>query len=260
MADPWRATTPPGALRSTPTPRRSRHVHVRDRLKSQAVPPQSWIGTARGWGRFTAIPNQCKHRGTADPAGSSSQDRTMMPGLGLVLVFHSLIYSLHLITSMLNLVWPLFRLGGVLWGRLLPPSLPSPLPCPGRGMRDLEGLSTEVPLGFTGSPPGMVKTVPPLLDPTVFSLLSLLNCFIFYQYRLPACLHAPHSASVQLTEQLQLFVHRKPLTRAASAQVNTRDDDEMLFQRKLYKWSQSNTQKKMDTIAHHNVLISPCCW
>lgn len=191
MADPWRATTPPGALRSTPTPRRSRHVHVWDRLKSQAVPPQSWIGTARGWGRFTAIPNQCKHRGTADPAGSSSQDRTMMPGLGLVLVFHSLIYSLHLITSMLNLVWPLFRLGGVLWGRLLPPSLPSPLPCPGRGMRDLEGLSTEVPLGFTGSPPGMVKTVPPLLDPTVFSLLSLLNCFIFYQYRLPACLHAP---------------------------------------------------------------------
>uniref|UniRef100_A0A667ZVS5 G protein-coupled receptor kinase interacting ArfGAP 2b n=1 Tax=Myripristis murdjan TaxID=586833 RepID=A0A667ZVS5_9TELE len=44
------------------------------------------------------------------------------------------------------------RLGGVLWGRLLPPSLPSPLPCPGRGMRDLKGLSTEVPLGSEAVP------------------------------------------------------------------------------------------------------------
>lgn len=42
---------------------------------------------------------------------------------------------------------PLSRLGGDLWGRLRPPSLPSPLPCPGRGMKDLEGLSTALPLG-----------------------------------------------------------------------------------------------------------------
>ena len=73
-------------------------------------------------------------------------------------------------------------------------------------------------------------------------------------------MHHSASASVQLTEQLQLFVHRKPLNRAASAQVNTRGDDEMLYQKKLFKLSQSNTQKKMDTMAHHNVLISPSYW
>uniref|UniRef100_A0A8C5DJJ4 ARF GTPase-activating protein GIT2-like n=1 Tax=Gouania willdenowi TaxID=441366 RepID=A0A8C5DJJ4_GOUWI len=41
--------------------------------------------------------------------------------------------------------------GRVLWERPLPPSLPSPLPCRGRGMRDLEGLSTEAPLRLRDS-------------------------------------------------------------------------------------------------------------
>lgn len=99
-------------------------------------------------------------------------------------VFHAFIHSLHLSMSMLNLVWPLSRLGGVLWGRLLPPSLPSPLPCPGRGMRDLEGLSTEVPLGSEAAPRGRRR--PSLLSPSWPASLELLVWPVW-----PACLHAP---------------------------------------------------------------------
>lgn len=85
-------------------------------------------------------------------------------------------------------------MGGVLWGLLLPPSLPSPLPSPGRGMRDLEGLSTEVPLGSEAAPQGTVTAVP-LLDLTVFSFLTCLfnpfYLFIDLFIASIACLHAP---------------------------------------------------------------------
>lgn len=108
---------------------------------------------------------------------------------------------------MLNLVWPLSRLGGVLWGRLLPPSLPSPLPCPGRGMSDLEGLSTWVPLGSEAAP-GDGETCPPAWS---HSLLSPDLCLqtALYQYRLPACMHHSASASVQLSGQLWMFTWAK---------------------------------------------------
>lgn len=70
---------------------------------------------------------------------------------------HSLIFFMHSFIHCI-LLWvgstwfdptpqpppALSRLGGALWGRLLPPSLPSPLPFPGRGTTDLKGLSTEV--------------------------------------------------------------------------------------------------------------------
>lgn len=114
---------------------------------------------------------------------------------------NALIHSLHLSVSRLNLVWPpppLSRLGGVLWGRLLPPSLPSPLPFPGRGTRDLKGLSTEVPPLFPHSPrwqpPRDGGTLLPLDHPThpppcVFHCLLLL-WFSVLPVR-PACMHAP---------------------------------------------------------------------
>lgn len=110
------------------------------------------------------------------PAGGT---RHILPTC--LFVCASLFYShfylpVHLITSMLNLVWPLSRLGGDLWGPLLPPSLPSPLPCPGRGMKDLEGLSTALPLGWEAAPPhGMVKTIPlfDLHSPLPSDLVSL---------------------------------------------------------------------------------------
>lgn len=94
---------------------------------------------------------------------------------------------------MLNLVWPpLSRLGGVLWGRLRPPSLPSPLPCPGRGMSGLEGLSTEVP----SPPPVQTQTLGdgencPPASPSQSLLswpVSFVNCFIYWAS--PAFLHA----------------------------------------------------------------------
>lgn len=89
---------------------------------------------------------------------------------------------------MLNLVWPLSRLVGVLWGRLLPLYLHSPLPSPGRGMRDLEGLSTKISLG-SEAVPGDGENCPPAWS-TVFSLLTcgLINCFLLVS---PACMHAP---------------------------------------------------------------------
>lgn len=90
---------------------------------------------------------------------------------------------------MLNLVWPLFRLGGVLWGRLLPLSLPSPLPCPGRGMRDLEGLSTDVPCGTEAAPGGWWKLSPCLTLQSSLSWLMSLNCLLSVSC-LPACLYA----------------------------------------------------------------------
>lgn len=99
----------------------------------------------------------------------------------IVFFMHSFI---HCISVWVGSTWfdPLSRLGGVLWGRLLPPSLPSPLPCPGRGTRDLKGLSTEAPPPRSrGSHHGMVETVPPL-DPRVFPLSLPVW---------PACMHAP---------------------------------------------------------------------
>lgn len=99
----------------------------------------------------------------------------------IVFFVHSFI---HCISVWVGSTWfdPLSRLGGVLWGRLLPPSLPSPLPCPGRGTRDLKGLSTEAPPPRSrGSHHGMVETVPPL-DPRVFPLSLPVW---------PACMHAP---------------------------------------------------------------------
>lgn len=103
---------------------------------------------------------------------------------------------------------PLSRLGGVLWGRLLPPSLPSPLPCPGRGTRDLKGLSTEAPppLDLEAATMGWWK---PSLLLTPVSSPSL------YQYGLPACMHHSASASVQLSELL--LAHSQPEIRAAVA-------------------------------------------
>lgn len=101
----------------------------------------------------------------------------------------------------------LSRLGGALWERLLPPSLPSPLPFPGRGTRDLKGLSTEVPPPFPtrleGSHHGMVElsfllTTPPIHHPVSFTVFGC--CFQFYQRVLPACMHHSASASVQLSE------------------------------------------------------------
>lgn len=158
MADPQRTAALPGALRSTPTPRRSRHVHVWDGLFTSAVPPPSGNSQARGWSHFTTFSHQCKHRSTN--AGSLwfvvsrwNNDAWLGAGVGFSFI-QSFIKSSFIASqwSMLNLVWPLSRLGGVLWGRLLPPSLPSPLPCPGRGMRDLEGLSTDVLKAVTNRP------------------------------------------------------------------------------------------------------------
>ena len=88
---------------------------------------------------------------------------------------------------MLNLVWPLSRLGGVLWGRLRPPSLPSPPPCSGRGTRDLEGLSTRVPLGLAAAP-GDGENSPSAWP---HSLLSPDLCLFKLLFISIACLHAP---------------------------------------------------------------------
>lgn len=123
------------------------------------------------------------------PAGGT---RHILPTC--LFVCASLFYShfylpVHLITSMLNLVWPLSRLGGDLWGRLLPPSLPSPLPCPGRGMKDLEGLSTALPLGWEAAPPRDGEDHPPLWPPQ--SSLHSPLCISFFLVVWPACLHAP---------------------------------------------------------------------
>lgn len=92
---------------------------------------------------------------------------------------------------MLNLVWPLSRLGGVLWGRLLPPSLPSPLPCPGRGMRDLEGLSTEVPLGSEAAPRGRWKLSPCLTPQSSLSWPVSFKLLFISMACLPACTTVP---------------------------------------------------------------------
>lgn len=95
---------------------------------------------------------------------------------------------------MLNPVWPLSRLVEVLWGQLPPPFLPSPLPCPGRGMRDLEGLSTERPLGSEAAPEG--KKLSSCLTPWSFSSrpCASKNCFLSV---LPACMYHGLSATVK---------------------------------------------------------------
>lgn len=86
---------------------------------------------------------------------------------------------------MLNLVWPLSRLVGVLWGRLLPPFLPSPLPSPGRGMRDLEGLSTENSRGSEAAPGDGENC--PLWPHSLLSWPVSINCLFSAS---PACMHA----------------------------------------------------------------------
>lgn len=93
MADARRTTTAPGALRSTPTPRRSRHVHVWDGLQPEAVPPPGGHGPAWGWSCLTTLSGQCKLRTRPNPPESPSQEEITMPGLRLVLVFHSDIYK-----------------------------------------------------------------------------------------------------------------------------------------------------------------------
>lgn len=119
---------------------------------------------------------------------------------------HSFVAS-HCESAQLGLTPPpaLSRLGGALWGRLLPPSLPSPLPFPGRGMTDLKGLSTEVlplplpvwraaTIGWWNSPSWAPQPSTTLLAFTVC------GCFQFCQCVLPACMHHSASASVQLSE------------------------------------------------------------
>lgn len=157
---------------------------------------------------------------------------------------------------MLNLVWPLSRLGGVLWGRLLPPSLPSPLPCPGRGMRDLEGLSTDVPLDSEAAP-GDGENFPPCL-----TLQSSLSWPVFFKLPfistscLPACLHAPHSASAtfQSSEHLQLSLQRA-WTGAASAPVTIRSDNEIWSREGWLIWSDSRVNYSWKWIER---LVTKC--
>lgn len=154
---------------------------------------------------------------------------------------------------MLNLVWPLSRLGGVLWGLLLPPSLPSPLPSPGRGMRDLEGLSTEVPLGSEAAPRGWWQPSPSLTSQSSLSWPVFLN--LFFLPVSPACMHPSVSAWVQLPELLQLFVTPKAFNQGCSG-------SDVLYHRKLFKTSDSTVQFlwRTDKMAHCSVLISPGRW
>lgn len=96
MADPQRTAAAAGSTWSTGTARRSRHVHVRDRLQPETVhsPGRRW--PPWGWRRVTALPSQCKlrtlqERGGGVVAGGWWEEE--VPGLRLVLVFHSDIYK-----------------------------------------------------------------------------------------------------------------------------------------------------------------------
>lgn len=124
------------------------------------------------------------------------------------IIFHAFIHLfmhsfIHCISLWVGSTWfdppTLSRLGGALWGRLLLPSLPSPLPFPGRGTTDLKGLSTEVlpplpTLWSWGQPPRDGGTLIPLDHPTHPSP-CVFHCLLFLLFSVvpvcPACMHAP---------------------------------------------------------------------
>lgn len=125
---------------------------------------------------------------------------------------------------MLNLVWPFSRLREVPWGRLRPPSLPSPLHCPGRGTRDLEGLSTEVPLSSEAAP-GDVENTPPAWPNSILSP--------------DLCLTKPLTSPASRTtvHLLQFsFPPQKSATRAALTQLNIDPKTGSNFRERSNEW------------------------